>query len=149
MQSTPDFVGRASRAHLVAISFGLTLGGTNTFTGNTLVSAGTLERTDALALQKRALDTSGAGSVTVLGGTTSLNELKANRGTGQVNSGTILATKPATAVIPATSGVVGVATITVTPGIPDDLVTDTVKISIPKSEAGLAEKLFGRLQIVK
>lgn len=63
--------------------------------------------------------------------------------------GTTLATWPGNAVIPATSGTVGVATITVSPGIPNDAVTDTVKISIPKTEAGAAGKLFGRQQVVK
>jgi fibronectin-binding autotransporter adhesin len=48
----------------------LTLGGTNAVTGNTLVSAGVLELTNALALQNSALDTSGAGTVTVTGPTT-------------------------------------------------------------------------------
>ncbi len=41
------------------------------------------------------------------------------------------------------------ATVTVTPGTPSDAVTDTVKISIPKTEAGGSGKLFGRLQVVK
>jgi autotransporter-associated beta strand protein len=63
--------------------------------------------------------------------------------------GTTLTTWPGSAVIPATSGTVGVATITVSPGIPNDAVTDTVKISIPKTEAGAAGKLFGRQQVVK
>jgi len=63
--------------------------------------------------------------------------------------GTTLATWPGSAVIPATSATVGVATITVSPGVPNDAVTDTVKISIPKSEAGASGKLFGRLQVVK
>ncbi len=47
--------------------------------------------------------------------------------------------------IPAASGVVGAATITVTDGSP----ADTVKISIPKSAAGASGKLFGRIQITK
>ena len=63
--------------------------------------------------------------------------------------GTTLATWPGSAVIPATSGTVGAATITVSPGIPNDAVTDTVKISIPKTEAGASGKLFGRQQVVK
>lgn len=41
------------------------------------------------------------------------------------------------------------ATVTVSPGAPDDGITDTVKISIPKSEAGPGGKLFGRLQVTK
>jgi autotransporter-associated beta strand protein len=63
--------------------------------------------------------------------------------------GTTLATWPGSAVIPATSGPVGVATITVSAGTPSDAVTDTVKVSIPKTEAGGSGKLFGRLQVVK
>jgi autotransporter-associated beta strand protein len=63
--------------------------------------------------------------------------------------GTTLATWPGSAVIPAASGTVGVATITVTAGTPNDAATDTVKVSIPKTEAGGAGKLFGRLQVVK
>ncbi|MCX5674413.1 MAG: autotransporter-associated beta strand repeat-containing protein [Planctomycetota bacterium] len=43
----------------------LTLGGANTFTGNTLISAGTLRLTNNLALQNSALDTSGAGTLDV------------------------------------------------------------------------------------
>jgi hypothetical protein len=63
--------------------------------------------------------------------------------------GTTLATWPGSAVIPATSGTVGVASITINAGMPNDGVTDTVKISIPKTEAGGSGKLFGRLQVVK
>lgn len=63
--------------------------------------------------------------------------------------GTTLATWSGSAVIPATSGTVGVATITISAGIPNDGVTDTVKISIPKTEAGGSGKLFGRQQVVK
>jgi fibronectin-binding autotransporter adhesin len=63
--------------------------------------------------------------------------------------GTTLATWPGSAVIPATSGAVGAATITVSAGTPDNAVTDTVKISIPKTEAGGSGKLFGRLQVTK
>jgi autotransporter-associated beta strand protein len=63
--------------------------------------------------------------------------------------GTTLGAWPGSAEIPASSGTVGVATITVTPGVPDDGVTDTVKVSIPKSEAGGSGKLFGRLNVVK
>jgi autotransporter-associated beta strand protein len=63
--------------------------------------------------------------------------------------GTTLAAWPGSAVVPATSGAVGVATVTVSAGTPDDGVTDTVKISIPKTEDGGAGKLFGRLRIVK
>jgi autotransporter-associated beta strand protein len=63
--------------------------------------------------------------------------------------GTTLAAWPGSAVIPATSGAVGVATITVSPGIPNDSVTDTVKISIPITEDGGTGKLFGRLKVVK
>jgi hypothetical protein len=48
-------------------------------------------------------------------------------------------------VVPAANGPVGAATITVTDGSP----ADTVKISIPKSEAGASVKLFGRLQVTK
>jgi autotransporter-associated beta strand protein len=63
--------------------------------------------------------------------------------------GSTLATWPGSAVIPATSNTVGVANITVTAGTPNNAVTDTVKVSIPKTEAGGAGKLFGRLQVVK
>ena len=44
----------------------LTLSGVNTFTGNTLVSAGTLAVNNT-ALQNSAIDTSGAGNITVTG----------------------------------------------------------------------------------
>ncbi len=63
--------------------------------------------------------------------------------------GTTLASWPGSAVIPAASALVGAATITVSPGTPNNAVTDTVKISIPKTEAGVTGKLFGRLQVVK
>jgi autotransporter-associated beta strand protein len=63
--------------------------------------------------------------------------------------GTTLATWPGSAVIPAGSATVGVATVTVSAGVPSDAVTDTVTISIPKTEAGATGKLFGRLQVVK
>ncbi len=62
---------------------------------------------------------------------------------------TTLATWPGSAVVPPTTGPVDVATVTVTPGTPDDNVTDTVEISIPKSEAGAGGKLFGRLQVTR
>lgn len=48
-------------------------------------------------------------------------------------------------IVPAASGVVGVAGITITDGSP----ADSVKISIPKAEGGSTGRLFGRLQIVK
>ena len=51
-------------------------------------------------------------------------------------------------VIPVTSGPVGMATVTVSAGVPDDNVTDTVKISIPKSQA-VGNKLFGRLRVTQ
>jgi autotransporter-associated beta strand protein len=63
--------------------------------------------------------------------------------------GTTLATWPGSAVIPATSGPAGVATVSVTQGTPDNNVTDTVEISIPKSEAGTGGRLFGRLQVTR
>jgi autotransporter-associated beta strand protein len=63
--------------------------------------------------------------------------------------GTNLLDWPGNILVPATSGTVGVATITVSAGVPDDATTDTVKISVPKSEAGSSGKLFGRLQVVK
>ncbi len=63
--------------------------------------------------------------------------------------GTTLATWPGGAVVSEETSTVGVATITITPGTPDDNITDTVEISIPKSEAGTTGKLFGRLQVVK
>ena len=63
--------------------------------------------------------------------------------------GTTLATWADSAVVPAASGSVPPATVTVSPGSPDDLVTDTVKISIPKTEAGGSGKLFGRLKVEK
>ncbi len=63
--------------------------------------------------------------------------------------GTTLASWPGSAVIPAASALVGAATITVSAGTPNNAVTDTVKISIPKTESGATGKLFGRLQVVK
>jgi hypothetical protein len=63
--------------------------------------------------------------------------------------GTTLATWPSSAVIPAASGADGVATITVSAGVPDDGITDTVTISIPKTEDGGAGKLFGRLLVTE
>ncbi|MEO5712347.1 MAG: autotransporter-associated beta strand repeat-containing protein [Luteolibacter sp.] len=48
----------------------LSLTGANTFTGDTLISAGTLKIGNNLALQNGALDTSGAGVVNVTGFTT-------------------------------------------------------------------------------
>jgi autotransporter-associated beta strand protein len=63
--------------------------------------------------------------------------------------GTTLAAWPGSAVVPALAGPVGAATVTVTPGTPEDNVTDTVKISIPKSEAGAGGRLFGRLQVTR
>jgi autotransporter-associated beta strand protein len=48
----------------------VTLGGTNAHTGTTTVSGGVLKLTNALALQSSALDTSGAGTITVDGPTT-------------------------------------------------------------------------------
>ena len=50
----------------------LTLSGANTYAGATTVSAGILEISNALALQNSALDTSGAGSVTLLSVTPTL-----------------------------------------------------------------------------
>ncbi len=52
-------------------------------------------------------------------------------------------------VIPAASGSVGLATVTVSAGVPSNSVTDTVMISIPKTEAGATGKLFGRLKVTK
>jgi fibronectin-binding autotransporter adhesin len=49
---------------------GLTLSGTNTFTGDTLVSTGTLTLGNNLALQNSGLDTSGAGVINATGRTT-------------------------------------------------------------------------------
>jgi autotransporter-associated beta strand protein len=63
--------------------------------------------------------------------------------------GGTLATWPGGAVIPATSNMVGAATVTVSAGTPDNAATDTVKVSIPKAEAGGAARLFGRLQVTK
>ena len=45
----------------------LTVSGANTFAGNTLVTAGTLALAKNLALQNSAIDTSGAGAITVTG----------------------------------------------------------------------------------
>lgn len=47
--------------------------------------------------------------------------------------------------IPAVTGPVGAATVTVTPG---DATTDSISISVPKTEA-VGGKLFGRIKIVK
>ncbi len=63
--------------------------------------------------------------------------------------GTTLATWAGSAVVPAASGSVPPATVTVSPGTPDDGATDTVKISIPKTEAGGSGKLFGRIKVEK
>ncbi len=63
--------------------------------------------------------------------------------------GTTLASWPGSAVVSAGGGPVLPATITVSAGTPSDAVTDTVKISIPKTEAGVTGKLFGRLQVVQ
>jgi autotransporter-associated beta strand protein len=63
--------------------------------------------------------------------------------------GITLATWPGSADIPAASGPVGAATVTVSAGVPSAAVTDTVKIRIPKSEAGASGRLLGRLQVVK
>ena len=48
-------------------------------------------------------------------------------------------------VVPEGGGPVGAATITVTPGTP----ADGVSISIPKTEAGVTGKLFGRLKVTQ
>ncbi len=61
--------------------------------------------------------------------------------------GATLATWSGSALVPATSGPVGVVTITVSAGIPDNAVTDTVKVSIPITESGGTGKLFGRLKV--
>jgi autotransporter-associated beta strand protein len=63
--------------------------------------------------------------------------------------GTNLLDWPGSVLVPATSATVGVATIVVSAGVPDDATTDTVKISIPKTEAGSYGQLFGRQQVVK
>jgi fibronectin-binding autotransporter adhesin len=63
--------------------------------------------------------------------------------------GSTLATWPGSAVIPAASGSVPPASVTVSAGAPSDTVTDTIRISIPKTEADGSGKLFGRLQVVK
>lgn len=63
--------------------------------------------------------------------------------------GTTLASWPGSAVVPPATSPVGVATVTVIPGTPDDNVTDTVEIRIPKSEAGAGGRLFGRLQVTQ
>jgi hypothetical protein len=47
--------------------------------------------------------------------------------------------------IPAVTGPVGAATVTVIPG---DAITDSISISVPKTEA-VGGKLFGRIKIVK
>lgn len=62
--------------------------------------------------------------------------------------GTTLATWPGTVGIsPAVAG--PPASVTVTAGTPNDAVTDTVKVTIPKSEASPGGKIFGRLKVVK
>jgi hypothetical protein len=63
--------------------------------------------------------------------------------------GSTLAAWPGSAVIPTASNTVGAATVTVSPGTPNDAVTDTVKISIPKTQDGGSGKLFGRVQVTK
>ncbi len=66
----------------------LTLGGTNTHTGATTVSAGVLKLTNASALSTSALDTSGAGTVTVVGPTT----LTVGGLTGSTNLASVITT---------------------------------------------------------
>jgi len=48
----------------------VTLSGANTYSGNTLVSAGTLTVNNNLALQNSAFDTSGAGTLSLSAGVT-------------------------------------------------------------------------------
>jgi autotransporter-associated beta strand protein len=61
--------------------------------------------------------------------------------------GTTLAAWPGSAIVPATSGPVLPATVTISAGVPDDAVTDTVKVSIPRTEDGGGGVLFGRLRV--
>ncbi len=60
--------------------------------------------------------------------------------------GSTLASWPGSVVVTAGGGSFPPATITISPGTPDDGVTDTVKVSIPKSEA-VGGKLFGRILV--
>lgn len=62
--------------------------------------------------------------------------------------GSTLATWPGSVVVTAGGGSFPPATITISPGTPNDGVTDTVKISIPKSQE-LGGKLFGRLLVTR
>jgi autotransporter-associated beta strand protein len=63
--------------------------------------------------------------------------------------GTTLAAWPGSVVVTAAGGTFPPATVAITAGTPNDGVTDTVKVTIPKSEAGATGRLFGRLVIVK
>jgi len=70
-------------------AYTVTMSGANTYTGDTLVGAGTLSLTNAsgLALQNSALDTSGAGVVTTTATTLTLGGLK-----GSTNLASVITT---------------------------------------------------------
>ena len=104
----------------------LTLGGTNTHTGATTVADGVLKLTNALALQSSALDTSGAGTITVDGPTT----LRL----GGLNGSTALSS-----VI--TSGYSGITELTLSPGSGTQTYSGTIAngasgMNLVKSGAG-------------
>jgi len=79
----------------------LTLGGSNTFTGNTIVNQGNITLTNNLALQNSAVDTSGAGTITL-------------SGTDTPTLGGLIGSKNLSSVI--TSGTSAVTSLTLNPG---------------------------------
>ncbi len=97
----------------------LVLGAANTYSGNTLVSGGTLRLSNNLALQNSTLDTSGAGVVTLTVTTPTL---------GGLSGSTALASV-------LTTGYSAVTSLTLNPG---NGVTDTYTGNITNGAAGMA-----------
>jgi autotransporter-associated beta strand protein len=89
-----------------------TLSGANTHTGNTLISAGTLEIGNALALQNSVLDPSGAGALTFAGGinTPTFGGLTSATNLTLAANVTTLTLNPGTGVTATYSGGLGSAT---------------------------------------
>ncbi len=96
----------------------LALSAANTYTGNTLVSAGILALSNNLALQNSTLDTSGAGHVTLSVTTPTFGGL-----IGSTNLATVI-----------TTGYSGVTALTLNPGVG---VTDTYSGVIANGAAGM------------
>ena len=67
---------------------GMTLSNANTFTGDTLVSEGTLNLNNVNALQNSTLDVSGAGTVAFIIAPPKTYNLGGLKGTGSINAGT-------------------------------------------------------------